>query len=337
MSEFGNNYDITRFDAGSINWDALGAASPTGGGATPAGPSDQDRADANAAARDKANRDWEDARAAAAKKAEQDQAMAQIKAIFNTYGLSSLYTKIEQYVRKGYNADTVALMLRETPEYQKRFPAMKTLAGRGRAITEADYIGYEQGAAGLEQQYGLPKGMLMGNVTGLLENDVSVIELKDRVTLASAASISAPQELKDTLANYYNIGAGGLTAYWLDPKIAMPLLEKQYATAQIGAEALKQSVGLDLSIASELQGLGVTQDVARSGFADVAAQQGEFTGGVGDVVSKETLIRGNVGGNAAAQKDIQRVASSRVGRFQQGGEFVAEKSGTGGLASSSTQ
>ncbi len=335
-----------KSSAGSINSTAYTntplnpqPAATGGGDDAPAGPSASDlqkQADDAASARDSQQRKWEDERAAAATRREQDQAMAQIKSIFNTYGLSTLYSKIEGYVRAGYNADTVALMLRETPEYQARFPAMKTLTGRGRAITEADYIGYEQGAAGLEQQYGLPKGMLMGNVTGLLEADVSVMELKDRVTLASAASIQAPQELKDTLSKYYNIGSGGLAAYWLDPAIATPLLEKQYATAQIGAEALRQNIGLDLSIASELEGLGVTQEAARTGFGEVAKQSG-FSAGAGDVASQDTLIKANVGGNAAAQKDVQRVAASRVGRFQQGGEFLGDKSGAVGLGSAATK
>lgn len=338
MSEFGNNFDITKFDPSSINWGALDTPSPTGADATPAGPSASDlqrQADDAASARDAQQRKWEDERSAAATRREQDQAMAQIKAIFNTYGLSTLYSKIEGYVRAGYNADTVALMLRETPEYQARFPAMKTLTGRGRAISEADYIGYEQGAAGLEQQYGLPKGMLMGNVTGLLEADVSVVELKDRVTLASAASLSAPQELKDTLSKYYNIGSGGLAAYWLDPAIATPLLEKQYATAQIGAEALRQNIGLDLSIASELQGLGVTQEAARTGFGEVANQKG-FSSGAGDTASQDTLIKANIGGNAAAKQEVERVAGSRIGRFQQGGEFLSDKGGAAGLGSAAT-
>jgi hypothetical protein len=323
------------FDVSGIG---VGDTSGGGGGGGGGGPSESDlqrQADDAASARDAQQRNWEDQRAAAATRREQDQAMAQIKAIFNTYGLSSLYSKIEGYVRAGYNADTVALMLRETPEYQARFPAMKTLTSKGRAISEADYIGYEQGAAGLEQQYGLPKGMLMGNVTGLLEADVSVVELKDRVTLASAASLSAPQEFKDTLSKYYNIGSGGLAAYWLDPAIATPLLEKQYATAQIGAEALRQNIGLDLSIASELEGLGVTQEAARTGFGEVAKQSG-FSSGAGDTASQEKLIKANVGGNAEAQKDVQRVAASRVGRFQQGGGFISDKGGASGLGSAAT-
>ena len=309
-----------------------GGDSGGGGGGGGSGPSDQDRADA----RDQANRDYEDARAAAAILREQDAAMAQIKATFNTYGLSSLYTKIEEYVRKGYTPDTVVLMLRETPEYNARFPAMRTLNGKGRAISEASYVDYETQAAAFEKQFGLPSGMLMGNVTGLLENDVSVIELKDRVTMASAASLQAPQEFKDTLLQYYNIGSGGLAAYWLDPAIASPLLEKQFATAQIGAEALRQNVGLGVDIASQLQSIGVTQDVARTGFENVSRQSG-LSSGAGDVASTSTLIQANLAGTTAAKNEVDRVAAARTGRFQQGGSFATNNSGAAGLGSASTK
>ena len=296
----------------------------------------QKQADDAAAARDATQRRWEDERSAASLKREQDAAMGQIKSLFNMYGLSSLYTKIEEYVRKGYNADTVALMLRETPEYQTRFPAMKTLTSKGRAISEASYIDYETSSAALEKQYGLPTGMLMGNVTGLLENDVSMVELKDRVTMASAASLQAPREFKDTLLKYYNIGSGGLAAYWLDPTIAAPLLEKQFATAQIGAEALRQNVGLDVDIASQLREIGVTQETARTGFENVASQAG-LSAGAGDVASQSTLIQANLAGNAAAKKDVERVAASRTGRFEQGGSFLSDSAGAVGLGSAATR
>lgn len=313
-------------EAGDNDW------SPT----DPNSPSNvQSAADRAAAARDKAAQDAENAREAARTKYEQDQTIAQVKAIFNTYGLQSLYSKIEEYVRKGYTGDTVALVLRETPEYKQRFPAMASLSAKNRAISEGTYIEYETTASGLERRYGLPKGMLMDNVTKLLENEVSPAELNDRVTLASAAAIQAPKEIRDTLSSYYNIGDGGLTAYFLDPAVATPLLEKQYATAQIGAEAMRQDVSIDVNIAQNLQELGVSQDAARQGFGQVA-QQKAFTQGRGDVVSQQDLIAGNLTGNAQAQKDIRRVSSSRVGRFQGGGEVLQDKGGASGLGSAAT-
>lgn len=267
----------------------------------------------------------------------QMNAIATVKALLNQYGLSALYSKIEQYIKEGYDGDTVMVLIRTTPEYKARFPAMEALAQKGRAINEATYIDYEKTASTLERRYGLPTGMLMGKVTDLLTNEVSSSELNDRVILASAASIEAPQELKDTFSRYYNLDQGAMTAYFLDPDVATPLLEKQYASARIGREAEKQGIGIDVYGAENLQNLGITTEQARQGFGQVAAAT-ELTSGRGDVVSQKELIAGTLGGEEKARQSIERAAQSRTGRFQGGGGFAPEgRGGTSGLGTSTTQ
>ena len=277
-----------------------------------------------------------DAVAAAAAAQDQKNTLAKLQGIFAQYNLTSLYAKIEDYVKQGYNSDTIQVMLRETPEYQQRFPAMSELAKKGRAISEASYIDYERSAAQLETQYGLPKGMLSGNVTKLLTNDVSATEMGERVMLASANSLMAPKELKDTLANYYGIGQGGLTAYFLDPAVAEPILQKQAAAARIGSEALKQGIGLDVYGAENLQELGISQDAAKQGFQQIAGLQ-ELTSGAGDVTSNEQMTAGLLAGNQEALQGLQRASQTRTARFQQGGQFLANQSGVTGLTSAATQ
>jgi hypothetical protein len=213
---------------------------------------------------------------------------------------------------------------------------MEALSQKGRAISEASYIDYEQQAAALEQRYGLPSGMLMNNVTGLLTNDVSATELNDRVIMASAASIQAPKELKDTFRNYYGIDAGGLAAYFLDPNVATPLLEKQYASTLIGSEAVRQGLAVNVNSAENLQSLGITQDQAREGFGKVVRAKG-LTQGRGDITTNKELIAANLGNNSEAQKNIERVAASRTGRFQQGGQYAQTKEGNVGLGSAATR
>lgn len=263
-------------------------------------------------------------------------ATATMQSLMETYGLTSLYNKVVEYIQNGYDADSIMALIRTTPEYKQRFPAMEALAKKGAAISEGQYIEYESTARGLERRYGLPTGMLTGNVTRLLENEVSPDELNDRVLLAAEASLQAPDDIKQTLQQYYNVGSGGLTAYFLDPSVATPLLQKQYATAQIGAEALRQGVGIDVGIAQNLQDLGVTTERAREGFADVARMQG-FTQGRGDVVTQGQLVTGVVGGNEAAIKEIERVARSRTAQFEGGGGFTQTERGTSGLGSAATR
>ena len=265
---------------------------------------------------------------------QQQNVIAVVTALFKEYGLETLTPKIVEYVKAGYNSDAIGVLLRDTPEYKARFPAMATLMQKKRAISEAEYIAYERTAAQLEKQYGLPSGMVQGNVTGLLENEVSATELNDRIIMASSAAVSAPEDFKQTLQRYYNVGTGGLAGYFLDPALATPILEKQFQTAQIGTEAVRQGVDLDIYGAQNLQNLGITQEAARQGFQVVAGARG-LTAGRGDVVSQQQLISGTFG-NEQQQQEIERVRAARTGRFAGGGEFMAERGGVTGLASATT-
>lgn len=266
----------------------------------------------------------------------QQNAIATMKALLTDYGLTALYDRVVGFIKEGYDADAVMVLIRTTPEYKQRFPAMEALAKQGRAISEGEYIDYEKTASGLERRYGLPEGMLMGNVTDLLTNEVSATELNDRVMLASAASIQAPDDVKNTFRDYYGVSEGGLTAYFLDPEKATPLLEKQYAASLIGVEAARQGVGMDVYGSENLQALGVSQEQARQGFGQVARGM-SLTEGRGDVVSQQQLISGTFAQDENALKAIERASKARTGRFQEGGSYAATTGGVGGLGSAATR
>ena len=304
--------------------DKTGDTQPVGGGDTGGGSSDTYITYSYPS-------DYEAMRAA-----DQQNARATMRALLESYGMLSLANVVERYIQEGYDADAIMALIRTTPEYKQRFPAMEALARKGRAISEAAYIQYESTAAGLERRYGLPAGMLMGNVTKLLENEVSADELNTRVLLASSASIQAPPEIKQALQQYYSVDQGGLTAYFLDPTVATPLLEKQYATAQIGAQAIRQDVGLDVGLAENLQQLGVTEQQAAQGFAQVAALR-DLTSGRGDVVTQRQQTQAILGSDAAAQRELERAVGGRLGRFQGGGEFLQQAGQNIGLTSAATR
>jgi hypothetical protein len=261
---------------------------------------------------------------------QQQNVISTLTATFNEYGLGSLVPKMIGWAKQNYNAEAIMALIRQTSEYKARFPAMEALAKKGRAISEAVYIDYERNASTLERQYGLPSGMLMGNVTNLLSSEVSLSELNDRVLLASANSIQAPPELRQTLQRFYGIDSGGLTAYFLDPNVATPLLERQAASAAIGTEAVRQGIGIDVYGAENLQQLGITTEGARLGFGQVAAQR-PFSEGRGDVVTQDQMIAGTFY-DVQAGREVERVRESRLGRFQAGGQFVSTERGVSGLA-----
>lgn len=263
-------------------------------------------------------------------------AIAALRGILESMGLGSLMNKITQYVQDGYDEGAVLALIRDTPEYQQRFPAMKALAAKGRAISEATYIEYEKAAAGYERQYGLPAGLLgKDQITNLLTKEVSARELEERVTMAAAAAYQTSDDVKQMFNDYYGIGPGGLTAYFLDPDAATPLLNRQYVSSKIGGEARRQGIGVDKSLAELLQIGGVTAEDARAGFAKVAQQRG-LTSGYGDVVSERQLIGAALQNDTEAQQAVERAGMARVGAFQGNFGYSGNQSGASGLRSATT-
>jgi hypothetical protein len=302
---------------------------------TPAPAGGRTQEEIDAAIRDE-QRAYEEKLRAEQRAREQRQIAETVKAVFSQFGLSSLNSVIDDYARKDYSAASIEIMLRQTSQYKQRFPAMEALAAKNRAITEAEYIDYERTAASLERQYGLPATMLTGRVTDLLTNEVSASEMNDRVVLAASAAIQAPEDFRQTMRDYYDIDTGGLTAYFLDPQVATPLLEKQYASSLIGVEARRQGVGIDVYGAENLQELGISQDEARTGFGRVARSEG-LTAGRGDVVTQQQLIGGTFGVSQQDTRALERAQASRVGRFQQGGGVVSERKGITGAGTAATR
>ena len=45
-----------------------------------------------------------------------------MKALMTQYGLTSLYSKVVGYIQDGYDPESIAVLIRTTPEYKTRFP-----------------------------------------------------------------------------------------------------------------------------------------------------------------------------------------------------------------------
>ena len=165
---------------------------------------------------------------------------------------------------------------------------------------------------------------------------MSAEELQSRVQLAAAGSITAPEDFKAEMRDRFGIQPGDLTAYYLDPDTALPLLEKKYAMAMIGTEARRQGVdGISTDYLGLLQNEGVTQAAAKQGFGQVAYSEG-LTVGAGETATTMDLAQNAFGTDAEAAKKVQRVAGSRTARFAQGGSYAGSSGGLTGLGASST-
>lgn len=256
--------------------------------------------------------------------------------LFASYGLTSLAGKIFDYIQKGYSADTISILLQDTPEYKQRFAGNEQRKAKGLPVlSPAEYLSTESSYRQLMRQSGLPTGFYdqPSDFTDFISKDVSPTELKARVDLASQATALSSPAYKQALEKMYGLTEGTLTAYFLDPDRALPIIQKQAAAATIGAEALKR--GLDVSARAEEYALsGVTQQQAEQAYGTIAQQLpsfATFASSFGEKVTQSDFEQAIFGGGAAGQEDpaarLNRLASWNRARAQ-----GASGGAAGGLA-----
>lgn len=208
---------------------------------------------------------------------------------FSKYGLGSLVEPLRNLITDpGVSDSEFTIRLRETPAYQKRFAANAERIKKGlTALDEGAYLNLEDQYQEVMRNYGLPesyytKGDLgvQEGFTKLIANDVSNVELEDRITTAQKRVLNANPEVTAALKQFYpDITNGDILAYSLDPKNAIQNIKRKVTAAEIGGAAV--SAGLNLgktpeqiaaskSRAEMLQGYGVTKESATSGFQTVA-------------------------------------------------------------------
>jgi hypothetical protein len=179
------------------------------------------------------------------------------------------------------------LALRSSPAYKLRFSANAQRVAKGlRALGEADYLALEDQYQDVMRQYGLPESYYTKDATGkqsgfeqLIANDVSNLELGDRLMVAQDRVLkSNPEVLAALKAFYPDINNGEILAYTLDPKNAIKEIQRKVTTAEIGGAAIQSGLGYKgdtpesiRARAEELQRYGVDKESATKGFATIGA------------------------------------------------------------------
>ena len=203
---------------------------------------------------------------------------------FKLYGLEALITPLKDLITDDTSEGELTIMLRETPDYQKRFAANKTrIAGGLRALNEAEYLGMEDKYQTIMRNYGLPASYYVKGDLGRQEGfekligfDVSATELEDRIMTAQSRVINAAPEVTTALKQFYpDITNGEILAYTLDPTKGLSDIKRKITAAEIGGAALgaKTVSGAALetsaAISEELARYGVTKDLAQKGYSAI--------------------------------------------------------------------
>src|SRR2546423_2100078 len=158
-------------------------------------------------------------------------------------------------------------------------------------------------------------------------SDVSPSEVKTRVDRASQYVTGLDPSVKQTLMEYHGVGEGDLTAYFLDQKRSLPLLQRQSAQVEIGAAGARQGLHLSAQDADYWAGRGVTPQQAQQGLSQAAQ------------VLPQTQGLANIYGQTYNQQDAEQeflgdLASARRKREQLAQQ--EQESFAGGMRSFST-
>ena len=271
------------------------------------------------------------AEADAAKKARGESAFAVFRSFLDQFGIGALAADVEKYKLEGLSDQELLMRLRtESTAYKQRFAANEQRIKKGlRSLSEAEYIGLEDQYQDVMRRYGLPNTYYargeMGRQEGFekfIANDISAVELEDRIATAQNRVINANPEVSRALKEFYpDITNGDILAYTLDPKNAIKNIQRKVTAAEIGGAAMAQGLQTGLSRAEELAGYGVTKDQAQQGYQTVAevAPRGSMLsdiyrqGPYGQVQAEQEVF--NLAGSAEAARQRKKLTSLETAAF----------------------
>lgn len=259
-----------------------------------------------------------------------------IDGVLGEFGLQGLSTWAWERYLAGIAIDQIMVELRARPEYAQRFPAIKDLQLKGRAISEGEYISYERATAQLMRQYGLPTGFYdqPEDFANLLRNEVSVAEVSQRLASYQSIAFNQDQRVRDELQRLYGITEGDLTAFFIDPEKALPFLQRRAQSAERAATALNTGYGA----LSATQAEYLTQfsgEQVGAGLSNLASMRELFSPvSLGEeAIDQETQLSAQFGGNAEARNTIERRRAQRLAEFQGGGGYSSSRGGITGVGS----
>jgi NADPH-dependent ferric siderophore reductase len=198
---------------------------------------------------------------------------------FKLYGLESLVEPLKGLITSGASPAEFTIKLRESDAYKKRFAANAQRIAKGlTAISEAEYLGLEDQYQSIMRNYGLPPDYYARGDMGVQEgfnrfiaNDVSAVELEDRISTAQSRVLNANPEVLASLREFYpGITNGDILAYTLDPTKAITDIRRKVTAAEIGGAAMQAGLRTGMARAEELGAAGITKQQAQQGFGTIA-------------------------------------------------------------------
>ena len=290
----------------------------------------------------------EAALAAQASQAQRQSAFDLLFQQFKQYGLSDLVEPLRNLITSGASPSEFTIRLRESEPYKKRFAANAQRIAKGlRALDEASYIGMEDQYQNVMRQYGLPASYYTKDATGkqagfeqLLANDVSNVELADRLMVGQERVLNANPEILNTLKKFYgdSITNGDILAYVLDPNKAIKDIQRKVTAAEIGAAQTGAGLQATLAGAERLAADNVT--AAQYQQAAPTISEASIRGGQlasiykEDPYTQQTAEQAvlNTPGSAAAIRQTKKLAGLETAAFSgSSGRGAIDRERAGGI------
>jgi murein DD-endopeptidase MepM/ murein hydrolase activator NlpD len=257
---------------------------------------------------------------------------------FDEYGLGALVEPLKKFIEEGLSPAEFTIRLRETDAYKKRFSANAQRVAKGlRALSEAQYISKEDAYQDVMRRYGLPESYYARGDMGIQEgfekligNDVSDVELEDRVQTAQNRVVNSNPEVAKALKEFYpGISNGDILAYVLDPANAIEQIKRKVTAAEIGGAAIQSGLKTGMTRAEELAAAGVNKAQAQEGF-------GTISGGLQRGSQLASIYGEDAYNQTTAEQEVFRLTGSTEARNKRQKITGLEKATFGGQSGASS-
>lgn len=217
------------------------------------------------------------------------------------------------------------LALIETDTYYQRFGKVNEARIKSgyTALDEKTILGMEDEYQKTMKAYGMPTGFYdtPEDFQTFISNDLSELELADRLQAARQFTMNTNPELRSQLKNLYNIDDNMLSAYVADPQKGQQVLNNLAGRSLTGAAAILQGLTQQAATTAEAFGAGelrFAEQQQRFGAAATLAQRGEMLSQISrgeEAFGQQEAVEVAFGGLESSVKRAERLASRERARF----------------------
>lgn len=249
--------------------------------------------------------------------------------MLSAWGLEALGPWLVEQAKTITDPLTLLTALRQRPEYQARFPAMKALQDAALrngmpVVDESQYLEMEWSYRKALQSSGLPPQMFdsADDFVKLLENNVDPTEVQERVAAAKVAVNQTDPFVRGQLRSMYGISEQDLMAYALDPARNAEYVEKVATSAMLAGLSQRQGLAAEKgsweryaqdSINQQLDQQEIVESVATA--AALTTVQSRLAGIEGEKFTGEDAMDVVISRNAAKTLKSQQRAARERARF----------------------